>query len=398
MKKFSILLAVTMMSFHVHAQLKVNADGDAALKDDVRPGYAFTIVSTGTQTPLFAEKKNTSGTWAKSIESHCRPANSTWGAGILATAYKSENSSGRTFGVLGQAGYGTSGYNYGVYGQLIDNKYGAAVYGTTNATEYGIPTGGRYAGYFHGPVKVDGALTVTGNINGVLLNTVPASTSIESLRLANHVVYSQLGRLKVQTHYIESPEVIAGNHNSQWIADSDTIEVAIPLSSMEKQVLSKQHYGLDADQLEEVFPDLVYECEDGTKGINYVEMVPILVQAINELSEKIAILENDGRKMVRTTTDTATQSEDVQLLFLGQNKPNPFSSQTSVEVTIPVDVQTAFIYVYDLNGKKLQQVDISARGKQNIQLSSTGLDEGMYLYSLIADGKVVETRRMIVEK
>ena len=66
-------------------------------------------------------------------------------------------------------------------------------------------------------------------------------------------------------------------------------------------------------------------------------------------------------------------------------------------MSLPNDVKSAFIYVYDLTGKKLQQVDIAARGKQIVTINASSLTDGMYLYSLIADGKVVETRRMIVE-
>ncbi len=172
------------------------------------------------------------------------------------------------------------------------------------------------------------------------------------------------------------------------------------LSSIEKQVLTKQHYGLDADQLEEVFPDLVYENEDGSKSINYVEMVPILVQAINELQSEIDELKGGAaaKKAATKATGIEDAGDDVTMLSLGQNKPNPFGTSTDIEVSVPDDVQNAFIYVYDLQGKKIDQVDITARGKQTIQLNAASLGNGMYLYSLIADGKVVETRRMIVEK
>ena len=51
-----------------------------------------------------------------------------------------------------------------------------------------------------------------------------------------------------------------------------------------------------------------------------------------------------------------------------------------------------------VQGKKFDQIDIVVRGKQKVQLHSAKLSDEMYLYSLIVDGKVVETRRMIVEK
>ncbi|MCR5064844.1 MAG: T9SS type A sorting domain-containing protein, partial [Bacteroidales bacterium] len=90
--------------------------------------------------------------------------------------------------------------------------------------------------------------------------------------------------------------------------------------------------------------------------------------------------------------------EGVQVLSLGQNRPNPFGTTTDIEVSVPENVQSAFVYVYDLQGKEVQQVDITGRGKQTVQLNAAELTDGMYLYSLIADGQVVETRRMIVKK
>ena len=155
---------------------------------------------------------------------------------------------------------------------------------------------------------------------------------------------------------------------------------------------------MDADQLEEIFPDLVYENEDGSKSINYVEMVPILVQAIKELKNELNELKGTKTAKRLKKANGVNVAETEQLLSLGQNKPNPFSTATDIEVSVPESVQTAFLYVYDLQGKKVQQVDIDGRGKQTVKLDATDLAEGMYLYGLIADGKVVETRRMIVEK
>ena len=177
-------------------------------------------------------------------------------------------------------------------------------------------------------------------------------------------------------------------------------EAELPLNAIGKQIYAKQHYSLSADELEAIFPDLVYENEDGSKSINYVEMVPILVQAIGEL--KAEINELRGNESARKVSAKATAINDVEgsveVLALGQNKPNPFGTSTEIEVSVPESVQSAFVYVYDLQGKKVQQVNLTARGRQTVQLNATSLVDGMYLYSLVADGRVVETRRMIVEK
>ena len=52
--------------------------------------------------------------------------------------------------------------------------------------------------------------------------------------------------------------------------------------------------------------------------------------------------------------------------------------------------------VYDLQGKQLQSFPITQRGASSITITSDNLAAGMYLYSLVADGSVVGTKRMVV--
>ncbi len=308
-----------------------------------------------------------------------------------------------TIGVQGYAEHGQDN-NYGVYGLTPFNtssmyNYGAAIYGTNYLTRRILSD--CYAGFFDGRVAISEGLYVDGfiRLNGTYLSAPSRNESFQyedfysDRGLPN--LTKRISALQLGSYYITPTQYASSD-------DTESIEERSLLSRSQKEVFNRKHYGLSAEQLEEVFPDLVYEQEDGTKSINYVEMVPILVQAINELNAKIETLENRGEsaneKNAQSAEDKGDSEEKLLLLSLGQNKPNPFSNSTTIEVCIPEDVQKAFIYVYDLQGKKVEQVDITAHGKQNIQLTSANLTDGMYLYSLIADGKIVETRRMIVEK
>lgn len=400
----SVMMAITNVSY---AQLKVNSSGDVAIKGTYDSEFGCTINSS--KKPLRCYHSNGSGTWATGVSAHAVPKSTgQMAVGVSACAYnQSSGSSSKTFGVIGVAGFGSTGWNFGILGLLHnDNRYGAAVYGGLGSSDYGQYMDKRYAGFFNGPVKVNGDLTVTGNISGVVLGngTTTGSMTESTLIIPQKAAYSNsatsmLHGLEATSYYFARSDRQQGSMNAQV---SDTVVVETPLTAMQEQVLTKQHHALNADQLEEVFPDLVYENEDGSKSINYVEMVPILVQAINELSAKIETLEGSETKpktrAANSGKSVSEMGENVTLLSLGENKPNPFSNTTTIPVSIPEDVQKAFIYVYDLTGKKLQQVDITTRGMQNITLDATALTDGMYLYSLIADGKVVQTRRMIVEK
>ena len=81
-----------------------------------------------------------------------------------------------------------------------------------------------------------------------------------------------------------------------------------------------------------------------------------------------------------------------------QNKPNPFSESTVINLNIPKDTKTATILIYDLSGKQVKNIPVTERGKTDITVYARGLTAGMYIYNLLVDGQVKVTRRMIVSK
>ena len=50
---------------------------------------------------------------------------------------------------------------------------------------------------------------------------------------------------------------------------------------------SKKSYGLIAQDLEELLPELVHTNEDGIKSISYIELIPILIAEIKTLKQLI---------------------------------------------------------------------------------------------------------------
>ena len=163
--------------------------------------------------------------------------------------------------------------------------------------------------------------------------------------------------------------------------------------------LSAIQYGLAADQLKKVYPELVYEDEDGNVSINYVEMVPLLVQSINELSQELAELKGTSAKKAKKKAETTTINEtasEVDMVRMDQNKPNPFSESTVITLNIPEKTQKANIFIYDMSGKQVQAIPVNERGETNITVYASDLTAGMYIYTLVVDGKVVVTRKMIV--
>ena len=58
----------------------------------------------------------------------------------------------------------------------------------------------------------------------------------------------------------------------------------------------KLHYGLLAQQVQEVLPQLVSDDGSGTLSVNYIELIPLLIEGMKAQQERIEKLERKVRK------------------------------------------------------------------------------------------------------
>ncbi len=393
------------------AQFKVYNTGNTAIGTNSSPESSLSIKGQGRGDASAYVQGNTYSIYSLRDNAN----NNTWGYGIFAKSInygknfsvgingeafskeKIQKTVGRSFGVIGSAGYATSGFNYGVFGRLHGNNNGTAIYGTTDDTENGIYISGKYAGVFNGNVHVIGSLSVTDFIKGIV--AIPSTGEGLTMRIQNSTaddaenVNKKLSSLDIFTYYKEP--------NKSFTAQSmvnDTIAPTRKMSAIEIQDYENLHYALSAEQLEKVFPNLVYTNESGEKGINYLEIIPILVKSINELQTEIAELKrNEQQKSKGTETSDRNISLNNNYYML-QNEPNPFNFSTSIECFLPETTREAFLIINNLKGKEIQKNKVLERGKFKIQITSEKLLPGIYLYTLIADGKIIHSRRMIYSK
>jgi hypothetical protein len=84
--------------------------------------------------------------------------------------------------------------------------------------------------------------------------------------------------------------------------------------------------------------------------------------------------------------------------LLYQNMPNPFSNTTTIRYYLPEGVSKAFIQVADLQGTILKTFEIVDAGKQTVIVNGGELPAGTYLYSLFADNKLIDSKKMILTR
>lgn len=178
----------------------------------------------------------------------------------------------------------------------------------------------------------------------------------------------------------------------------------------------KLQHGLISQEVEKIFPELVIDAyapnsssnknEDGKpvayKALNYMGLISMLLKGIQEQQVQIDELKNKLETATSNTlvvTDKNSLPAEIQnkAFALSQNVPNPFSENTTISYTIPATAGKAILAVFDLNGKMLLQYNLQ-QGKNTITVKGNTLTAGMYLYSLIADGQEVLSKRMVLTK
>ncbi len=85
-------------------------------------------------------------------------------------------------------------------------------------------------------------------------------------------------------------------------------------------------------------------------------------------------------------------SNDIQL---GEVSPNPVKTIASIPYTISGSAKNAKFVVYDMVGKVVKESALSNKSGM-ILINGVEFETGVYLYTIIADGKSVSTKRMIV--
>ena len=166
-------------------------------------------------------------------------------------------------------------------------------------------------------------------------------------------------------------------------------------------------------------------------ALAYGELVVPLVKAVQELNKKVDSLQilhkaqqnqitqmqndlaaccskptNTNKMKSDNTTGQGNNEATIQVelasisqIILYQNEPNPFDGSTVIRYFIPENMQIeAFMVFYDSYGNDIKKVEIKETGAGKIEANAQNLAIGIYSYSLIVNGKVVDTKKMIKNK
>jgi len=125
---------------------------------------------------------------------------------------------------------------------------------------------------------------------------------------------------------------------------------------------------------------------------------------IEELEERLQKIErmltSTGGTVINNggTAITNVTLEGTDAAVLKQNAPNPFSENTMIEYVLPrTSFNNAYIQITNIQGALMRKVFLPQEaGPGILNIKARELPAGEYAYSLVIDGRIVDTKKMIL--
>ncbi|HAD33633.1 MAG TPA: hypothetical protein DCF44_03920 [Chitinophagaceae bacterium] len=175
--------------------------------------------------------------------------------------------------------------------------------------------------------------------------------------------------------------------------------------------------GFIAQEVDTVIPQVIRTTSSRLKSISYDQLIPYLVSAIQAQQNQIKQLDSIVQSLTQTVSSCCSNSaarqtgiqgndpsnlsqinvnlSDAEIIVLDQNKPNPFAEQTTITYNVPEKYGFAQMIFKTIDGKIIKTVDITKKGRGQINVFANDLTNGLYTYSLIVDGATVDTKKMV---
>jgi hypothetical protein len=187
---------------------------------------------------------------------------------------------------------------------------------------------------------------------------------------------------------------------------------------LENASADKKNYGLIAQEVEKIFPEVVSHNmqDDGTDlytldysafGVLAVKALQEMHQIVRSQQQKIDTLQNLIMDLQTnccnkansigegSNSDATTNGKEISGVLLGQNQPNPFNQTTTIHYTIPRGTN-AQIMIYDVSGKLVKTERATQSGQT--QIDGFNFKAGVYTYTLMINGKLAASKKMVITK
>lgn len=161
-------------------------------------------------------------------------------------------------------------------------------------------------------------------------------------------------------------------------------------------------YGFLSQEVESVLNEVkITEEVKGDKLLNYTQLIPLLVAAVQDQNKQIVQLQAMTALMMATNPNFSSapgngQPETNRLL---SGSPNQFSSSTQLRYNLLSETTDAVMKIYDMKGGLIKEMVLSTvAGNEQTLLRSSDLGvKGQYVYALFINGSIVDAKTIVYQ-
>jgi hypothetical protein len=289
--------------------------------------------------------------------------------------------------------------NYAVYAETAPDPNGIAgsygIFAKTVGANPSFPAlGGNYAGYFDGDVVVNGNFAFTSDAS--------LKHNFDSIPNALQLI-NQLKPTKFEFKTNQYPQMALAQGQQYGLVAQEVFSV------MPAIVGTAKHPEIKVGST--TYPAFTYST------VEYQQLIPVLIRAVQQLSAQNQKLDSMLTALTQTVNACCSNSNaratgiqgnqpnavsqlnidlsDKDVIVLNQNVPNPFAEQTTITYNVPEKYGFAQLVFKTIDGKIIKTVDITKKGRGQVNVFANDLSNGLYMYSLVVDGVVVDTKKMV---
>lgn len=158
----------------------------------------------------------------------------------------------------------------------------------------------------------------------------------------------------------------------------------------------QDQYGVMAQELTEIFPEMVNGTEEEGYSVNYTAMIPLLVRAIQDQKQTIDALQEQLNLLTDKIAESPKLADvldiepDAMTIF-----PNPANGTTNIALKGSTKGNVT-LEVVNLNGEVVQE--LKNKNSKTVAINTSGLLKGVYFVRYLRDGELIETKKLLVRK
>lgn len=160
---------------------------------------------------------------------------------------------------------------------------------------------------------------------------------------------------------------------------------------------TKKQYGFLAQEVEEVFPEVVFTDEGGAKFINYIALIPILVETLQEQQRLIDEQQEAIQELYTILETNNSISKKLNRNNIVSISPNPTTGETTIAIALESASENLKLIFTNLSGVQVHILPITPN-ETIITTDLSFLKSGMYLVSLVEDNNILDSKQLVISK